>query len=150
MITFQKESLYPFVYQAMELFNKHYQEIAERTDVIKLDPDLESYEKLEEFNKLEVHTIRNNGELIGYSLWFIVNHLHYRKSITASSDILFVSPEYRKGLTGVRFIRWTFEEIKKRNPQRIMFHVKDHVDYSPIIKRMGAKHFESIYTIVME
>jgi hypothetical protein len=150
MITFQVEPLYPFVYELMDLFKNHYQEIAERTDVIKLDPDLDTYEALVKLDKLEVHTIRDSEKLIGYSLWFITNHIHYKKSITCSSDILFIHPEYRKGMTGVKFIKWSVAKIKEHNPQRIMFHVKDSVDYSAIIKRMGAKHFESIYTIVME
>jgi len=150
MITFQVDTLYPFVHEAMDLFNKHYTEIAERTDVIKLDPDLDSYERLLALKMLEVHTIRDDNKLIGYSLWFVTNHIHYKKSVTASSDVLFIAPEYRKGSTGIKFIKWSVEKIKERNPQRIMFHVKDSVDYSPIIKRMGANFFESIYTIVME
>ena len=150
MISFQKESLYPFVHEAMDLFDKHYKEIAERTDVIKLDPDLARYEFFVANEMLEVHTIRKDGELIGYSLWFVSNHIHYKNSVTACSDVLFISPNQRKGSTGIKFIKWSLEKIKERNPQRIMFHVKDHVDYSPIIKRMGAKHFESVYSIVME
>ena len=43
MITFQKEAPEPFTQDALELFRQHYEEIAERTDVIELDPDLESY-----------------------------------------------------------------------------------------------------------
>jgi hypothetical protein len=149
-ITFQVEPLHPFVDEAKELFEKHYHEIAERTDVIKLDPDYAKYDDLANKNMLEVHTIRNDGKLVGYSLWFISQHIHYKNSLTVNSDILFISPEFRQGITGVKFIKWSTEKIKERNPQRIMFHVKDAVDYSPILKRMGAKHFESIYTIVRE
>ena len=150
MITFQKESPEPFTQQALELFKKHYSEIAERKDVIKLKPNLKSYNMLYEKGALEIHTIRNDGELIGYSLWFISNHIHYADSVTANSDVLYISPEHRKGMIGVKFIKWTTEEIKKRNPQRIMFHVKPFLDYSPILERIGANFFEKIYTIVTE
>jgi hypothetical protein len=150
MITFQTEPSQPFTEEAMVLFEQHYHEIAERTDVIKLDPNFDQYKLLEKKDAIEIHTMRDDGKLVGYSLWFIVNHIHYKNSLTVNSDILYISPEYRQGMMGIKFIKWSTEKIKERNPQRIMFHVKNSVDYSPILQRMGAKHFESIYTIVME
>lgn len=150
MISFQKEAPQPFAQEAMDLFNAHFHEIAERTDVIELDPDIEAYERLYAQGKLEIHTIREDDKLIGYSIWFVMNHLHYKKSLTANSDVLFLHPDFRKGITGVKFITWSLNEIKKRKPQRIAFHMKPFLDYSPIIERLGAKYFEKTYTIVME
>jgi hypothetical protein len=150
MITFQKEAPEPFTQEAMDLFQKHYEEIAERTDVIVLDPDLKRYNNLYSQNMLEIHTIRDDNKLVGYSLWFVMNHIHYKNSLTANSDVLYISPDYRKGMLGVKFIKWSLEEIKKRNPQRIMFHVKPFMDYSPILERLGANYFEKTYSMVME
>jgi hypothetical protein len=150
MITFQKEAPQPFTQDALELFQNHYEEIAERTDIIKLDPDLDLYDILYKKGSLEIHTAREDGKLIGYSIWFLSNHVHYKKSLTASSDVLYISPEYRKGMFGIKFIKWTTEEIKKCNPQRIMFHVKPFLDYSAILERNGANFFEKIYTLVLE
>jgi hypothetical protein len=150
MITFQKEAPMPFADEAMQLFKNHYDEIAERTDVIELDPNMEQYDVLFKKDMLEIHTIRDDGKLIGYSLWFITNHIHYKKSITASSDVLYISPNYRKGMLGYKFIKWTTEEIKKRNPQRIIFHVKPFLDYGRLLERIGGNFFEKIYSIVTE
>jgi hypothetical protein len=150
MITFQTESPEPFTQEALALFKEHYNEIAERKDVIKLDPNLENYNTLYEKNALEIHTIRENEKLIGYSLWFLTKHIHYKNSLTANSDVLYISPDHRKGMTGVKFIKWSIEQIKKRKPQRLMFHVKPFLDYSPILERFGANEFETIYTIVQE
>jgi hypothetical protein len=150
MITFQKEAPMPFADEAMKLFKDHYDEIAERTDVIELDPNMEQYDVLFKKDMLEIHTIRDDGKLIGYSLWFITNHIHYKKSLTASSDVLYISPNYRKGMLGYKFIKWTTEEIKKRNPQRIIFHVKPFLDYGRLLERIGGNFFEKIYSIVTE
>jgi hypothetical protein len=150
MLTFQKESLHPFVEEAVQLFEKHYEEIAERRDVIQLDPNIQLYDDLEAKDMLEVHTIRDDGNLVGYSLWFIVMHPHYKTSKTVTSDLLYIAPQYRKGLTGVKFIKWTTELIKERNPQRIMFRVKPFLDYGPILERLGASFFEKTYSIVLE
>jgi hypothetical protein len=150
MITFQVENSEKFIESAMPLLEGHYKEIAERTDVIKLNPNFDSYKLLEKKDALEIHTIRDDGKLIGYSLWFISKHIHYKDSLTVNSDILYINPDYRKGILGAKFIKWTTEKINERKPQRIMFHVKSAVDYSTILKRLGANHFESIYTIVLE
>jgi hypothetical protein len=150
MITFQKEAPSPFADEAVELFKNHYEEIAERQDVIELDPDIKKYNQLYNSKILEIHTARDDGKLIGYSLWVVVNHMHYKKSITASSDVLYISPEYRQGMLGYKFIKWTTEEIKKRNPQRILFHMKPFLDYGKIVERLGGHYFEKTYSIVLE
>jgi hypothetical protein len=150
MIEFKKEEGRPFFEEAQELFKQHYEEIAERTDVIKFDPNIERYGQLYDLGVIEVHTARDDGKLVGYSVWMIFPHMHYKSSMTASSDILYIHPDYRKGLMGFGFLRWTIEEIKKRNPQRILLHVKPFIDYGPILERLGAKYFEKTYSIVLE
>lgn len=150
MITFQKEGFLPFFDETAELFKEHYEEVAERQDVIELDPDLDKYKTLFDSGFLEIHTAREDGKLIGYSIWIVSPHLHYKKSLTASSDIIFIHPAYRKGMFGVRFIKWTIEEVKKSNPQRILLHVKPHVDFGPILERMGATFLEKVYSLVQE
>ena len=150
MITFQQEAPSPFADEAVELFKRHYEEVAERQDVIELDPNIERYNLLYKAKTLEIHTARDDGKLIGYSLWVVVNHLHYKKSITASSDVIYISPEYRQGMLGYKFIKWTTEEIKKRNPQRILFHMKPFLDYGKIVERLGGHYFEKTYSIVLE
>ena len=153
MITFQKEPLekfQSFIDEAVLLLKEHYEELAERTDVIELDPDVEKYQKLLEMNILEVHTARDDGNLVGYALWMVMNHLHYKKSVTASSDILYIHPNYRKGIFGYKFVKWTTEEVKKRSPQRILFHMKPHLDYGHLVERLGGHFFEKTYSIVLE
>jgi hypothetical protein len=150
MITYQHEKFNDYFEEAKDLLQKHYEEIAERTDVIKLDPDVDRYNALEQNGMLETHTIRDNGVLIGYSLWFVSYNIHYKQSLVASSDVLYIAPNYRKGMIGVKFIKWTTEEIKKRKPQKIVFHVKPFMDYGHLLERQGANYFEKLYSIVLE
>lgn len=150
MITFQHEPVMPFLSENMDVLRKHYEEIAERTDVIELNPNIPLYEELYSNGKLEVHVARDDGKCIGYHLWIVSLHLHYKKSLTAHSDVLFILPEYRKGMFGAKFIKWSLEEIKKRKPQRILFHVKPSLNYGPILERMGAHIFETAYSIILE
>lgn len=150
MITFQQESLDLFLEEGMDLMQKTHQEISERPDIFEFDPNLDLYEKLHKKGVFEIHTVRDDGKLIGYSLWFLSTHPHHKKSLTASSDILFLAPQSRKGMLGSKFIKWSIEEVKKRKPQRIILHVKPSLDFSPILERNGAHFFEKVYSIVLE
>jgi hypothetical protein len=150
MLTYQHEKFDDYYSEVKDLWQQHYEEIAERTDVIKLDPDVDRYKYLEQNGMLEIHTVRDDGTLIGYSLWFLSYNIHYKKSYVASSDILYIAPSHRKGMTGIKFIKWTIAEIKKQNPQKIVFHVKPIKDYGHILERLGANYFEKLYSIVLE
>ena len=106
MITFQIEKLDQFLESAFPLFDNHYQEVVEKTDVIKLNPNLDVYYILEKKNILEIHTARDDEKLIGYSMWIVNQHINFKDSLTANSDSLYVSPEYRKGMFGAKFIKF--------------------------------------------
>jgi len=150
MITFQKEPGSVFLPDAKDLFKLHANEASEHLDKIPLDPNFEQYFKLEELNKIEVHTARDDGKLIGYSLWLLGRHIHYKKSLTATSTLIYLLPQYRNGTTGFTFIRWTIEEIKKRKPQRILMSVKPSNDFGRLVERLGGNYFEKVYSFVLE
>lgn len=150
MITYQIESFRTLAKEAQELFKNHSAESSERTDVIPLDINYRAYFKLEDLGKLETHTVRDDGKLIGYSAWMFMNPLHYKNSLTASSTILYIIPEYRKGLLGYKFIKWSIDQIKKHNVQRILIGIKPHHDFGKLLERLGANYFEKVYSIVLD
>lgn len=150
MITFQKETGKVFEEDSPALYPQHYEEMAEYTDKIKLDPMIGTYWKLYNAGKLEIHSVRDNGNLVGYNVWMIGRYIHAQGSKTASSDMLYLLPEYRKGLLGFRFLKWSLDEIKKSGAQRIIFHVKVTRDYGPLVERLGAKLIEKSYMVAVE
>ncbi len=150
MITFQEEKSQPFVTDAIELFKKHYDELAERPDIIKFKPNFKTYFKAYNAGKVVVHTARDDGVLIGYNVWFMVHYIHAADKLTANSDIIYLSPSYRKGMIGFNFLKWTVDEIKSKNPQRILMHTKPSLDYGVLLERLGANLYEKSYMIVLE
>ncbi|MDE2233455.1 MAG: hypothetical protein KGJ90_05090, partial [Patescibacteria group bacterium] len=132
------------------LFEKHYDEI-NLNKAIKLDPADDLYFALYKMGMMEAHTMRDDkGVLVGYSVYYVQPHMHYKKSLTATNDILFVRKDCRRGLAGYKFLKYTVDEIKKRKPQRIFFHVKPHHDFGRLLERLGAKAFETMYSINLE
>ena len=148
MITYQQETLVTFLPESKPLFDKYYAEVAELQ--IPQGFNAEFYRHLESRNRLKIYTIRDNGKLIGFSFWVLFYPPHYKTSLTATSDMIFVLQEYRKGLFGYKFLKHSLNEIKKHNPQRILVGVKPNNDFGKILERLGAGHFETVYSFKLE
>lgn len=120
------------------LLEDHYQELTLHKEKIKLDPDWDLYNKLEENKQFYLLTARDEetNQLIGYSAWFVKPHIHYKNTIVASNDVLFLHKDHRQGMTGIRLIKYSEQEMKKY-AHKITWHVKGEPDFRPILHRMG-------------
>jgi GNAT superfamily N-acetyltransferase len=133
---------------AAALLKDHWREIALDQDVIELDPDWEKYAALAKDGALHVVTARDGGELVGYHLSVIRPHLHYKASLTCFSDVMYLKPEYRQGLTGYKLIRFFRDSVKARGVQKIYMGTKLALDLDPILRRLGFTPIERVYTQV--
>lgn len=138
MITFQKEHYTQlFTNEFMKLYKIHWKEIgAFNKQKIKLSPDWDKYRTMGKQNNLITFTIRDNETLIGYNIFIITHHHHYKNTIIAENDILYLKPKYRKGFTGYKFIKYCIEELKSK-VDVIMLSVKASHPLSAITKRLG-------------
>lgn len=137
------------ILEMAELYPEHWEEIALNRDVIKLEPDYERYLLLEDNGMLHVVTARCEGKLVGYHVFIIMKHLHYRSSLTATSDITYLKPQYRKGFNGVKFLRFAFDSLKGKGVQRVYTNCKLHHDFGRVLERLGFIEVERIYTKVL-
>jgi hypothetical protein len=129
---------------------RHWQEIAHHQDKIPLSPDWERYRKMAEAGVIHLTTARDAGILVGYLVYFVVPHLHYSKSITALSDVLYLAPEYRLGTTGIRLLKVAEVSLRALGVQRVIQNVKVDHDWSPILLRQGYTLFERVYSKLLE
>jgi len=99
-------------------------------------PDRVRYEEAESLGLLRLHTMRHDGELVGYALFLIANHLHYKDTKFATVDVLYVSPLHR-GINAVSFMQWQDEQLKSDGVQVVFRQVSSKNDYSRTLERMG-------------
>ena len=132
-------AVWPEIYP---LFEKHWNEIAHFKD-IPLDPDVELYNSLDDLGIMRVFTARDDGKLIGYSVYFVGPHIHFRKSIHATQDVFFINKENRG--FGMRFLRWCDDELRRDGVQVVINAVSQSNDYSPVLRRMGYKESEKMF-----
>lgn len=128
---------------------RHWEEIAHNRDFIKLDPDWQKYANLAKAGMMSVTCARDGSILAGYQIYVVMPHMHYKSSLTALSDVLYLAPEYRQGSAGIRLMKAAEEELVKIGVQRVVQNVKISNDWSPILTRMGYKEFERIYTKIL-
>ena len=76
--------------EASILFEEHYIEIARNKHLMVLKPDEETYRKSEEMGSIFILSARQDNVLIGYSVNFVTNHLHYADLKLAQNDLLFI------------------------------------------------------------
>lgn len=91
---FSRESYERAVDDVRPLLREHWQELATYEDV-PLDPDFDSYRVVDAAGMLRVYTARLDGALVGYAIFFVRPHHHYRSTLWAISDIILVRREHR-------------------------------------------------------
>lgn len=141
-IIFAQESFNKTFNEALPLVHKHYEEIAHFKD-IPLDPDIILYQQFEESGLIRVFTIRKMGILIGYSLYFFRPNPHYKMSLQAVQDVIFIEKEHR-GI-GSKFIAWCDEKLHSEGVQVVYHHVKVQHNFGPLLERQGYELIDLVY-----
>lgn len=145
-IKYQQEFLLTVVEDAKPLLEKHWEEIAVNKGVIKLNPDWDAYYDLEQNGLLKIFTAREDTKLIGYFVVIVRKHIHYKDHLFAANDIIYLSPEYRKGMIGAKLIKFAEKCLKEDGVSVLLINTKTHKPFDNLLSWLGFKHVESIYS----
>lgn len=142
---FAHEPFETAIEEMMPLLHEHHNEIEIDNVFLDLDVDKARYIELCNAGFLKTFTVRSAfGHLIGYAVFFIQHNLHYKASLHATIDVIYLKPEYRGG-NGSKFIAWCDEELKKMGVQVVIHAVSLKYDFSSMLERMGYKWVDKIY-----
>lgn len=131
------------------LLEQHYKEIALDKDVIKLNPNWRAYAELDSINALRVYTARKDGKMIGYFVVTVSQSLHYRDHLFANNDVIFLTKAARKGLTGLKLVKFGMESLKAEGVTKLHINTKLHQPFDPIMERLGFQEIEKVYSKVL-
>lgn len=148
-VTFAVEDWFEARQEMSDLWFKHWEEVAINRDVIKLDPDFDTYDHLANAGILHIVLARKAGKVIGYHFSLVKPHLHYRNSLSAMTDIYYIDPEHRTGRTPLRFFQFVEKTLKDRGVQKMFTGTKLHLDAGPLFEFMGWTETERLYTKVL-
>lgn len=144
-ITFQTESFDAFWPDAAPLLLRHWEEIALKDLNGPLDVDVQMYRNLDAAGVLHITTARDDGNLVGYAVYFLTPNLHYRSLLTADADVFFLVPEYRRGLTGLHLLKAAERALSSSGVTVVMQKTKVAHDCGALFRRMGYAHVENLW-----
>lgn len=130
--------------EMIPLWVRHHAETVQYVN-IPLEPNTIAYQQAAKAGIVRIFTARIDGKLIGYQVFFVMPHLHSRHSLQATQDIIFIDREYRKGLTGYKFIKFCSDKLISDGVQVIYQHISAHHDFGPVLKRMGYELVDLVY-----
>lgn len=108
--------------EMQHLLKLHYQELSRKRR--PLEPAYWVYLQLQDMGKLVMVTVRNDSNvLVGYHIMVLQSNMHY-DSFDALSDVLFLAPEYRDGVTGGRLIVASREAVTDAGADTLVWRAK--------------------------
>lgn len=122
--------------QLEELLERHYREIAHFKD-IALDIAWDVYAQAEELGKLRCFSARVGGDLVGYLAHIVNWNPHYRSSLQAIQDVIFIAPERRGLFAGSRLIAYADACLTQEGVQAVYHHAKAAFPMDSILRRNG-------------
>ena len=99
---FSRERYADAIEDVKPLLMAHWRELALFQNDIPLDPDFEVYQALDKAGALAAYMIRQETDrrLVGYGVYFLRKHHHYRQHMWAVSDIILVERSHRNAGVG--------------------------------------------------
>lgn len=141
---YARETLEQVADELQPLLEAHWREIAHFQD-IELNPDWEFYAAMQEIGRLRFYTARHDGRLVGYCVFFVSPNRHYKQSLQAAQDILFLHPDYRNAGNGRALILFCDDQLRAEGVQATYQHVKAAHDFGPLLIHCGYQLVDLIY-----
>ena len=141
-LTFAREPFAQWHEEAFPLFKRQHAELHRHG--FDLEPDCSLGMTLEANNKLLAYTARADGVLVGYAIFIVCQMAHYKSKTVAELDLMWLEPEHRAGVNGIKFIR--FIEADIANHADIMrLRAKPDTSLSALAPRLGFQKGEVVF-----
>lgn len=131
---------------AEDLIHKHWLETSINRDEVPLAPDWRRVFLLEKQGVFKGIGLRRNGALIGYAVFAVEQHIHFRSTCYATCNVLYVLPKFR-GYAGGRLLRRSEELLADLGVRKIIHSVPlaSNEKLGALLQRLGYSHTEAFY-----
>lgn len=145
-VTFKEEFYKDIKDEMAPLLEEHWKSIALYQDKIPLAPNHEIYLEHNEAGTIKIYTARKDGELVGYFVLQLYNHIHYKHNFFAICDVIYVRPQHRAGGTGPKLIKYCEERMKELGVEVIAINTKAHTSFAPLLESMDYQIADLFYS----
>lgn len=107
----------------------------------KINLDWNAYQNMEDMGIFALYTVRDNGKLVGYCSFVVINDPHYLGIKRALQDSIYVLPIYRNKGAGIKIIDYSESQIRNQyNVSSVQIEVNNKIDFSPLLMRKGYEY----------
>jgi GNAT superfamily N-acetyltransferase len=137
-VTFARERFHDVIDELKPLLERHWREIALYQDEVVFDPDYDRYADLDEKGVMHAFFARVDGNIVGYAVYFVMPHLHYRRDKWAVCDIVWIAPEHRRQATGAGLFSFVEESLRASGATAMHTNGKeDHPALGFLLEHLG-------------
>ena len=132
------------------LFHELWADVAVDQDRFTAKCDEAKYAALEQAGILHLVTARTEGKLIGYFLMFVTPNAHYHGAgLMGFTDMFYLRPEFRRGNTGMKMFAFMEQTLRDKGVVKLYTSHKLHRDRGPMLKALGYKPTDMVYSKVL-
>lgn len=130
------------------LLESHYDELCTDKAMV-LNPDWERYAAMLAAGNLVMVAAFDDdrpgfGNCVGYTFCFLSPHIHYKDTLVAWNDVLFLHKDYRTGSAGSRLMKATALACAQRGVKKLLWHAKPGTALDTIMAKRRPL-FEKVY-----
>lgn len=146
MIVFQVEKFSELLPELKEMVFDHARDTELYNEQMPLEPKYEIYQLLEDNGSLFFVTAREEvGKLVGYLSLIIEDHPHHSAK-SATNNLLYVHPLYRRKSIAKGMLERAEEELKKEDISLFQFIVKAAHPCTRLSEELGFDCSEIVYS----
>ena len=93
------------VTQLQALAEREYAEVGQK-DLDALNVDWARYRELDAAGKIATFIARRDRVIVGYAVFVVQTHIHYRNALVAANSAVYVAPEARAGRVVLKLLRY--------------------------------------------
>ena len=86
---------------------------------------------------------------MGYFVVIVSRSLHYKDHLFANNDVIFLTKTARKGLTGMKLVKYAIESLKTEGVTKLHVNTKMHQPFDPLMERLGFEEIETVFSKVL-
>lgn len=103
---------------------------------LTLNPQYDTYQKLNAVGRFVVFTARHDGVLVGNSMIHLYESVH-TSTLAAKEDTLFILSEHRRGRLGLRFTQYVIRRLTEIGAKELTVSAKVGTRSERFFERLG-------------
>jgi hypothetical protein len=109
------------------------------------------YSRISAAGMLKCFIMRSGHRLIGYASYLVMPTLHHGPDwIVALNDVTYITPEHRKGMCAVKFLKQIEARLKRDGASVIYHHDPHRRSVAALFERLGYTAVQTTYEKVLK